>query len=252
MQHPGALGSGEHQTFVSPEGEGRISLVIPVLNEETCLPRLLDTVDRQTVQPQEVIVVDGGSTDGTHAIAQERASMLLKGGSLPGISRNYGAEWASAEWLLFLDADVRLPQDALEVAMQQVRDRSLDAVSCAFTPDRRDPGVRLHHWLSSEYFWLTSKVGWCHSIGAFLLVRRELHNRIGGFDHTVHVAEDQDYVLRLNRAGRYAYLRRPVVEVATRRFDRQGMLRMSAKWFGIEAHRLLLGEIRDNRFDYFS
>lgn len=197
-------------------------------------------------------MVDGGSTDRTQEIACGRDCLLLRGGSLPGISRNYGAEWASGEWLLFLDADVRLPADALEVALDQMERRGLDSASTAFVPDRRDAAIRAHHRLSSEYFWLASKVGWCHSIGAFLLVRREHHNRIGGFDHTIRVAEDQDYVLRLNRIGRYAYLRQPEVEIATRRFDRQGTLTMSAKWVGIEAHRLVFGEIRSDRFRYFS
>lgn len=232
-------------------GHADISVVIPVLNEEAYLPALLATLRQQTLRPREVIVVDGGSTDATHRLAEEGGALLLKGGSLPGISRNYGAEWASGEWLLFLDADVRLPPDALEEAMSEMRRRKLDSASCAFRPDRNEFLVRLHHRFSWEYFWLASKVGWCHSIGAFLLVRREHHNAIGGFDHTILVAEDQDYVLKLNRVGDYGYIRRPVVEIATRRFDREGFFKMSAKWLGIEAHRLFLGEIRNNRFRYF-
>jgi hypothetical protein len=127
----------------------------------------------------------------------------------------------------------------------------LDAASTAFVPDARGAGVRLQHRCSSEYFWATTKIGWPHSIGGFLLVRRELHLRIGGFDHTIRVAEDQDYVRRLDRAGRYAFTRRPVVEIAARRFDEEGLLRMSAKWLAIELHRLFLGEIRSDRFHYF-
>lgn len=229
----------------------RLSVVIPVLNEEACLPVLLDSLEAQTLPPEEILVVDGGSTDGTHRIAEERGTVLLRGGSLPGISRNYGAEWATGEWILFLDADVRLPADAIETAFAEMDRRRLDSASCAFRPDRDHWGVRMHHRLSSEYFWLASHLGWSHSIGAFLLVRREHHCRIGGFDHGIQVAEDQDYVLKLNRVGRYGYLRRPVVEIATRRFDQEGFMRQSLKWLGIEAHRLVLGEIRTNRFRYF-
>jgi glycosyltransferase involved in cell wall biosynthesis len=232
-------------------GDADVSVVIPVLNEEEYLPALLASLRNQTTPVREIIVVDGGSSDGTHRVAEEAGALLLRGGSLPGVSRNYGAEWASGEWVLFLDADVRLPETAVQEAFGEMERRGLDSCSCAFRPDRNGMLVRLHHRLSWEYFWLASKAGWCHSIGAFLLVRRDHHVAIGGFDHTILVAEDQDYVMKLNRVGRYGFVRKPVVEIATRRFDREGFVHMSAKWLGIEVHRLLLGEIRNNRFRYF-
>lgn len=235
----------------APGVDAEVSVVIPTLNEEGYLPRLLETLAAQTVAAREVLVVDAGSTDGTREVAEAAGALFLRGGGLPGISRNYGAEWATSEWILFLDADVRLPPTALAEIIAETRRRRLDAASTAFVPDGRGLGVRFQHWLSREYFWATSKVGWSHSIGAFLFVRRALHLEIGGFDHTIRVAEDQDYVLRLHRAGRYAFTRRPVVEIATRRFDEEGLLHMSAKWLGIEAHRLFLGEIRSDRFHYF-
>jgi hypothetical protein len=82
-------------------------------------------------------------------------------------------------------------------------------------------------------------------------VRKELHDRIDGFDPTVRVAEDQDYALRLARAGRYAFTPRPVVEISVRRFRSEGLWAMSAKWVGIELHRAVLGEVRGERFRYF-
>ncbi|MDT8341427.1 MAG: glycosyltransferase [Longimicrobiales bacterium] len=211
----------------------------------------MESLAAQTVPVDDVLVVDAGSRDRTVALARAWGARVLLGGGLPGVSRNYGAEWARGEWLLFLDADVVLPPDAVETAFREVRRRGLDAASCAFAPDRGGALTRLHHRLSWEYFHLASRVGWCHSIGAFLLVRRSLHDAVGGFDPGVLVAEDQDYVLRLNRAGRYGYLRRPMVRIAVRRFEQQGFVRMSLKWLGIELYRLVLGEIRSNRFRYF-
>lgn len=228
-----------------------VSVVIPVMNEEDYLPLLLDDLGAQSEPVREVIVVDGGSTDGTGVIARSAGALLLEGGGLPGISRNYGAEWASGEWLLFLDADVRLQPSAVAAILTEVRTRDLDAASCAFVPDRGGVLTRIQHRLSSEYFWFASKAGWAHSIGAFLFVRRTLHEAVGGFDHSIRVAEDQDYVLRLARAGRYAFTRTPVVEVAVRRFEEEGFWSQNLKWLGIELHRMVLGEIRGDYFRYF-
>ena len=235
----------------TPRSVADVSVVIPVLNEETWLPRLLATVEAQTVGVKEILVVDADSTDGTRAVAAAAGATVVTGGGLPGFSRNLGAERAAGEWLLFLDADVRLPPTAVEESLAEQRRLGFDAASTAFVPDGRGWGVRLQHRVSTEYFWLSSRLGWPHSIGAFLFVRRSLHERIGGFDAEVTVAEDQDYVVRLRKAGRYAFTRRPVVEIADRRFGSEGLLRMSVKWLGIEAHRLFLGEIRHDRFRYF-
>jgi glycosyltransferase involved in cell wall biosynthesis len=228
-----------------------VSVVIPTLNEARYLPHLLAYLAAQTVAPREIIVVDANSRDDTVALAEAQGARVLHGGGLPGFSRNLGAEQARGAWLLFLDADVRLPADAIESIVAQAETRRFDAASTAFVPDTRAPAVRFQHWLSREYFWLSSRLGWSHSIGAFLFVRRALHLQIGGFDSSITVAEDQDYVLRLNRAGRYVFTRRPLVEIAARRFDDEGLLKMSAKWLAIEAHRLFRGEIRSDAFHYF-
>jgi len=228
-----------------------VSVVVPVLNEEVHLPRLLASLDAQTVRIRELIIVDAGSTDGTEAISRAAGARWLPDGGLPGISRNQGAEVAVGRWLLFLDADVRLPPTAIEEILEEAEDHGLDAASCAFVPDLGGPLIRLQHWLSSTYFRWSSRLGWAHSIGGFLFVKRELHGVIGGFDSTVRVAEDQDYAFRLARAGRYAFTRRPVVEISVRRFRSEGLWTMSVKWIGIELHRAVLGEVRGDRFRYF-
>lgn len=225
-------------------------MVIPTLNEERYLPKLLATLAAQTHPVHEIIVADAGSTDATIALAAEAGARVVPGG-LPGVGRNIGASEATGDWLLFLDADVSLPADAVEVAFAEMVRERLDSASCWFVPDSKDAFLRLNHWLSSWYFRITSRIRWPHSIGAFLLLPKATHHRIGGFDLTIKVAEDQDYVRRLARVGRYGFLRRPSVVIAARRFEDEGGLKMSLKWLGIELHRLILGEIRGEYFRYF-
>jgi hypothetical protein len=75
-------------------------------------------------------------------------------------------------------------------------------------------------------------------------VHRELHHAIGGFDETVTIAEDQDYVRRLARVGRYRFLLRPTVSISTRRFMAEGTFRLCMKWVLVELYRLAIGEFR--------
>jgi glycosyltransferase involved in cell wall biosynthesis len=231
-------------------GSETVSVVIPALNEEQYLPALLRSLAAQTVRVAEIIVADAGSTDRTVSVARAGGARVVPGG-MPAHGRNEGAAYAQGEWLLFLDADLELQTDALEVALGHTRGRRLDGMSCAFAPNVKTPFLRFNHWLSSHYFRIATAMRWPHSIGGFLLVRKEMHEALGGFDTTITVAEDQDYVRRLARAGRYAFLAEPVVQVAARRFESSGPLRMSLRWVLIELHRLILGEIRDDRIPYF-
>jgi glycosyltransferase involved in cell wall biosynthesis len=101
-------------------GRFDVSLVIPVRNEEESLPALLDSIRRQTYQPAEVILVDGGSTDATVKLAREMAvgfadlRVIETTGATPGRGRNIGTGAARYEWIAFTDAGIRLEPTWLE------------------------------------------------------------------------------------------------------------------------------------------
>lgn len=112
-----------------------VSLVIPIKNEEESLPALLESVRRQTRPPEEVILVDGGSTDRTVALARalteedQRFRVLEAGEATPGRGRNVGISAASHGWIALTDAGIRLEPTWLERLMAAVaKEPGLDVV----------------------------------------------------------------------------------------------------------------------------
>ena len=100
-----------------------LSIVIPARNEEGSLPNLLGSLARQSVRPLEIIVVDDQSTDSTASIAERLGARLVSVPERPADwlgkpwASHLGAEVAAGDYLLFLDADVVLREDALEALL---------------------------------------------------------------------------------------------------------------------------------------
>src|SRR2546429_6108278 len=98
----------------------KITVVVPVRNEESSIYSLLCGLRQQTRPPDEVIIVDGGSSDETPAIVESEINstsnlrLIREPKALPGRGRNIGARAAADEWLAFIDAGVAPASDWLE------------------------------------------------------------------------------------------------------------------------------------------
>ncbi|MFY9724911.1 MAG: glycosyltransferase, partial [Bryobacteraceae bacterium] len=99
-----------------------ISIVIPVYNEEAAIGGLLDNLDGQ--KDAEVIVADGGSTDRTAELVAQRA-LLVRSATGRAAQMNAGAAAASGQTLLFLHADVRLADGALDQIRYVMEDAAI-------------------------------------------------------------------------------------------------------------------------------
>jgi len=97
-----------------------LALVIPIKNEEFTIGALVESIKNQTNQPNEIIIVDGGSTDNTLPTLKKsinddlRFNIIEAGKAMPGKGRNIGAEYATSEWIAFTDAGIRLDKHWLE------------------------------------------------------------------------------------------------------------------------------------------
>lgn len=117
----------------------RFSIVVPVYNGEKYLPSCLETVAGQTCGDYELVIVDDGSTDGSGAIADRYAAgrgevRVLHGENQgPLLARRRGLSHCRGEYVVFLDADDALRDDALEIISRCIDETGADIVSFRFS-----------------------------------------------------------------------------------------------------------------------
>jgi len=224
-----------------------LSIVIPTYNEERFLSKLLEALSRQTIQPKEVIVSDAHSTDLTREIAGQFGTVVVNGG-LPGPGRNRGAERATGDWLLFLDADIVLSDDAfLERAISEMEARKL-LIACPDIMATEDWRAKLFFQIYTRFTHLLAR-RYPHVTGMCIFVRRTLHETIHGFDETILYAEDNEYGSRATEYGQFGYLHETLF-TPPRRFQRDGYLRSGVMNVLAELHLRLFGPIRKDLFRY--
>lgn len=227
----------------------KVSIVIPTLNEERHLPKLLQSVKSQTFQDFEIIVADAHSKDKTRVLAEAAGARVVDGG-MPGVGRNAGARAAQGTILLFLDADVVLPDsEFLGRVVQEFDDRGLDIATAMLEPLTERFADKAFFFL---YNWYTvSLKRWVqHAPGFFMVVRRSLHEQIGGFDESLDFAEDHEYTLRAAREGRFGFLRSGRILVSVRRLRSDGWLRLAGQYIVGEWFILTKGKVPPGKMDY--
>jgi rSAM/selenodomain-associated transferase 2 len=221
-----------------------ISVVIPTLNEEKSLPRTLACLT--AAAPTEIIIVDGGSTDGTLSLAQEfcaRTGNARLITSPRGRARqmNEGAKASQGEVLLFLHADTQLPAQAGRM-IESALGKHASAVGGRFNVRFDHPSV----WgrVISSFMNRRSRLTGIATGDQALFVRRHVFELLGGFSE-IPLMEDIEFSRRLLQAGRTVALRDTVV-TSFRRWDTQGPLRTILLmwtlrflyWIGVSPHRL--------------
>lgn len=225
-----------------------ISIIVPTFNEECFLPNLLTSIKNQTISPKEILIVDAFSIDLTRDIAKRFGCQIIKGG-LPAKSRNNGAKLASEKILLFLDADVVLPPAFLERTITEMNERKLDIASCFVTPRSSLKVDRFLHQFANQYMRVTQKFH-PHIPGACIFVKKSVHEKIGGFDESLILAEDHDYIRRAKKQGKFSYLKSYKIPVSVRRLSEEGRVKIVLKYVAIELHLIFLGKIKRNIFNY--
>jgi rSAM/selenodomain-associated transferase 2 len=199
-------------------GRMMLSVVIPTLNAASTLGPCLDSVR----EADEIVVVDGGSTDGTAAVAQSWGARLLKSPRGRGTQLAAGAAAATGDWLLFLHADTRLGSGWREAAERHAA-RSPGKAACFHF--RLDAGERRARLVEAGVALRVRLLGLPYGDQG-LLVSRRLYDEAGGY-RPLALMEDVDLVRRIGRHR----IERLAVEAVTSaaRWRSGGWLRRSGR-----------------------
>ena len=200
-----------------------VSVVIPALNEEDLVAQAV----RSVRDDAEVIVVDGGSADGTRAAAADAGAKVILTAPGRGLQLDAGARATRGEWLVFLHADTRL-EPGWTAALRAL---PASVVGGAFR-FALDPPRRAYRWLEAGVA-LRCRLFRLPYGDQGLFARRAAYEAVGGF-RPMPLMEDVDFVRRLGRAGRLAF---PPVRAFTsgRRFERGGAAATSLRNLGLLA-----------------
>ncbi len=210
----------------------KLSLVIPALNEENFLPRLLTSLTKQTKQDFEVVVVDGSSKDRTVEAAQSFCSKLpglkvvvSEKAGLP-LQRNLGARATNGEWLVFIDADSVLLPYFVERIQWFIAKQQPVLFTSWFRPDSEISGDALFTLLANSF--VEGSIHFHRPIapGPLTAVRRDTFEMVGGYNEALTFGEDYDLTRRIAERGvTLQILRETLYEYSLRRVRREGKLR---------------------------
>jgi len=216
-----------------------LSIIIPTLNEEDYLPIVLESIVKQQGVDYEIIIADAGSTDATLAIAHKYNCIVAPGG-LPAAGRNNGAQVAKGDILFFLDADALLSDNFLRDSLDEFSRRNLDFASFCLHPI---PLKWYSYFLVNTFYnKMILALEHIRPHGAMgMIVKKDLFEKLGGYDETITIAEDHELARRAAQYGKTGILRSHELFFSDRRFVKDGWIATGFKYFLTGLHEVVLG-----------
>jgi rSAM/selenodomain-associated transferase 2 len=204
----------------------RLSIVMPVLNEAADIVGALERLQPLRVRGHEVIVVDGGSGDGTMQLAMPLADRVLDTPRGRARQMNVGAERASGDVLLFLHADTRLPEGADGLIAERLAGGALAWGRFDVVIEGRHPMLKV---IAAAMNLRSRRTGICTG-DQCIFMHRALFRRIGGYPD-IELMEDIALTRLLRRHAPPACPARRVI-TSGRRWERRGVWRtMALMWW---------------------
>lgn len=220
----------------------QISIIIPVLNEEKSLPKLLDYL-LEIKNPKiikELIIVDGGSSDSTLDILKSYPSIIvLQSEKRRAKQMNFGAKTATAEVLYFLHCDTFPPKNFDAAIVEQVQNGNLSGCF-KMKFDNNHIVLKVSEWFTQFNYQS------CRGGDQSLFVERTLFEQLGGYDENLIIYEDNEFIARLYKNSKFKVIKKAVITSA-RKYLQNGVYKLQfhfivihiKKYFGATQNELI-------------
>lgn len=221
-----------------------VSVVVPTFDRKDYLLACLESLVTQRHKPDEVIIVDDGSTDGTvEALANRNDLRLVQQRNLgPGVARNRGAELVTSDYIAFLDSDDLWYPWTLEVTKELLEEYRPSLLYARFDDFSETPQAQQTQ-LQAEFHtnYLESAGLGIHAGAGMMFVARSAFEKVGGFCEDRLNAEDHDFALRMGVEPGFVRILSPVT-LAYRVHAGNETKNQSANLTGL--HRIVMQERR--------
>lgn len=203
-----------------------VSIIIPVYNEAKIIEGLL--LQLNSLKVTEIIIVDGGSTDDTIAIAKNYTDQIIHSKiRRRSYQMSMGAEKAKGEYLLFLHADVVLPEDVIFLLKSAVS-RKIELANFSLRFD-------WNHWfLNLNAFFSKFKWSWFQFGDQGLFIKNSLFKTIKGYNNQLILAEGNEIIRRARKVSSFEKFDASLV-VSARKYKQHGVYRLQFSYYLIYA-----------------
>ncbi len=223
----------------------KISIVIPVLNEDKLVGDLVDHLKQTSSASNilEIIFVDGGSTDSTLSVLETKKVTVVHSRKGRAKQLNAGAKHAKGSLLYFLHADT-FPPAHFDQLILDAYDHGSQTGCFRMSFDTRNPILRFFAWLSRINHTL------CRGGDQSLFITKDLFIVEGGFNEAYRIYEDSEFITRLYKKTKFTILPQQVVTSA-RKYRQKGWLRVQYH-FGMIHLKNRLGAGPEELYKYYA
>ncbi|HDL74784.1 MAG TPA: glycosyltransferase [bacterium] len=225
-----------------------LSIIIPTLNEQDYLSLLIESIKKQEIEDLEIIVSDAGSKDKTIEIAKDYNCNVVKGG-LPAKGKNEGVRYAKGNLLLFLDADTMLLKDSLKGFLKEFKERKLDIAVCLVEPFKKNIFSNLYYNIFFNLPPIVLERIYPNGVG-FILIRKDIHEKINGFNEEIVIGEDHHYLRKASKIGKCRVLRSSRILFSERRPEKEGWFKLIFRYILMSFYTIFFGTIKSGIFKY--
>lgn len=227
-----------------PENKPKISIIIPVYNEETHIKSLAAHIRENAFLPEEleILIIDGGSTDESRDAALKTGLKVVSSPKGRAMQMNRGAAMAQADILYFLHVDT-FPPSHFDKAIRSAIRRGEQAGCFRMRFDSKNRFLQFFAWFSR----FNHKI--CRGGDQSLFITRKLFYELGGFDESYTVYEDSEFINRIYKETPFKILPESVVTSA-RRYEDHGAVSLQYH-FGMIHVKNWLGAGPEQLYSYY-